>query len=48
LLRHIDVLLREETGLPITICDDPLSAVVLGAGKMLEEIDLLRQVAIQA
>jgi rod shape-determining protein MreB and related proteins len=47
LLRHIDVLLREETGLPITICDDPLSAVVLGAGKMLEEIDLLRQVAIQ-
>ncbi|MCB1154986.1 rod shape-determining protein, partial [bacterium] len=47
LLRHIDVLLREETGLPITICDDPLSAVCLGAGKMLEEIDLLRQVAIQ-
>lgn len=47
LLRHVDVLLREETGLPVTICDDPLSAVVLGAGKMLEEIDLLRQVAIQ-
>ncbi|MCZ7585426.1 MAG: rod shape-determining protein [Deltaproteobacteria bacterium] len=47
LLRHLDVLLREETGLPITICDDPLSAVVLGAGKMLEEIDLLRQVALQ-
>lgn len=47
LLRHVDVLLREETGLPITICDDPLSAVVLGAGKMLEEIDLLRQVALQ-
>ncbi len=48
LLRHIDVLLREETGLPITICDDPLSAVVLGAGKMIEEIDLLRQIAIRS
>ncbi|MCC6159570.1 MAG: rod shape-determining protein [Deltaproteobacteria bacterium] len=48
LLRHVDVLLREETGLPITICDDPLSAVVLGTGKMLDELDLLRQVAIQA
>jgi rod shape-determining protein MreB and related proteins len=48
LLRHIDVLLREETGLPITICDDPLAAVVLGTGKMLEEMELLRQVAIQS
>ncbi len=48
LLRHVDVLLREETGLPITICDDPLAAVVLGTGKMLEELDLLRQVAIQS
>ncbi|MCL4233436.1 MAG: rod shape-determining protein, partial [Deltaproteobacteria bacterium] len=48
LLRHVDVVLREETGLPITICDDPLSAVVLGTGKMLDELDLLRQVAIQA
>ena len=46
LLRHIDVLLREETGLPITIADDPLAAVVLGTGKALDELDLLRQVAI--
>jgi rod shape-determining protein MreB len=48
LLKHIDLLLREETGLPITICDDPLAAVVLGTGKALDEIDLLRQVAIQS
>ena len=46
LLKHIDLLLREETGLPITIADDPLAAVVLGTGKALDEIDLLRQVAI--
>lgn len=46
LLKHIDVLLREETGLPITIADDPLAAVVLGTGKALDELDLLRQVAI--
>ena len=48
LLRHIDVLLREETGLPITIADDPLAAVVLGTGKALDELDLLRQVAIRS
>ena len=46
LLRHIDVLLREETGLPITTSDDPLAAVVLGTGKALDELDLLRKVAI--
>jgi rod shape-determining protein MreB and related proteins len=48
LLRHIDVLLREETGLPITIADDPLAAVVLGTGKALDELDLLRDVAIKS
>ncbi len=48
LLKHIDVLLREETGLPITIADDPLAAVVLGTGKALDELDLLRKVAINS
>jgi len=48
LLKHIDLLLREETGLPITIADDPLAAVVLGTGKTLDELDLLRQVAIES
>jgi len=47
LLKHLDILLREETGLPITIADDPLAAVVLGTGKALDELDLLRKVSIQ-
>jgi rod shape-determining protein MreB and related proteins len=46
LLKNLDVLLREETGLPITIADDPLSAVVLGSGKTLENIELLKEVSI--
>ncbi|MFZ0244084.1 MAG: rod shape-determining protein, partial [Candidatus Binatus sp.] len=32
LLRNLDVMLREETGLPVTLADDPLTAVVMGAG----------------
>lgn len=46
LLKNLDVLLREETGLPITIADDPLSAVVLGSGKTLENLELLKEVSI--
>jgi rod shape-determining protein MreB len=46
LLKNLDVLLREETGLPITIAEDPLSAVVLGSGKILENIELLKEVSI--
>ncbi|HZP42367.1 MAG TPA: rod shape-determining protein [Candidatus Binatia bacterium] len=46
LLRNLDTLLREETGLPVMLADDPLTAVVMGAGKMLDEIQLLRDVAI--
>ncbi|MFO7156430.1 MAG: rod shape-determining protein [Pseudomonadota bacterium] len=45
LLRNLDVLLREETGLPVFLAEDPLSAVVMGAGKALEELDILRQIA---
>jgi rod shape-determining protein MreB len=47
LLKNLDVLLREETGLPITITEDPLSTVVLGSGKALDTISILREVAIQ-
>jgi len=47
LLRNLDVLLREETGLPIMIADDPLTAVVMGAGKVLDELTLLKDVTIQ-
>ena len=46
LLKNLDILLKEETGLPIIIADDPLSAVVLGSGKILEDIDLLKEVSI--
>ena len=46
LLKNLDVLLREETGLPINIAEDPLSAVVLGSGKTLESIALLKEVSI--
>ncbi|HEY3490413.1 MAG TPA: rod shape-determining protein [Candidatus Deferrimicrobiaceae bacterium] len=46
LLRNLDALLREETGLPVSVAEDPLSCVVLGSGKALDELDLLRQVAL--
>jgi rod shape-determining protein MreB len=46
LLRNLDVLLREETGLPVTLAADPLTAVVMGAGKALDELSLLRDVTV--
>jgi rod shape-determining protein MreB and related proteins len=46
MLRNLDVLLREETGLPVVIAEDPLSCVVLGSGKVLDEIDLLKRVTV--
>ena len=46
LLTNLDVLLREETGLPVMVCDDPISAVVLGSGRALDHIELLREVTI--
>jgi rod shape-determining protein MreB len=46
LLKDLDTLLREETGLPITITEDPLSTVVLGSGKALDQMDVLRDVMI--
>ena len=47
LLQNLDVLLREETGLPVMLADDPISAVVLGSGKALDHAHLLREVTIQ-
>ncbi len=46
LLRGLDLLIREETELPITIAEDPLTSVVRGAGTMLDELALLKQVSI--
>jgi len=45
-LRNLDVLLREETGLPVMVSDDPECAVVLGTAKALDELKLLREVTI--
>lgn len=47
LLRNLDVLLRKETNLPITITEDPLSTVVLGTGKALENLSILKEVMIK-
>ncbi|GAB4289760.1 MAG: hypothetical protein Kow0090_02590 [Myxococcota bacterium] len=47
LLKNLDILLREETGLPVMVADDPLTCVVRGSGAVLDELDLLKQVAIQ-
>jgi len=44
LLKNLDKRLREETSLPVFIAEDPLSSVVLGAGKILDNIPLLRKV----
>jgi rod shape-determining protein MreB len=46
LLRNLDVRLREETGVPVSIAEDPLSSVVLGVGRILDDIDLLRRVCL--
>jgi rod shape-determining protein MreB len=45
LLRGLDKLLQEETGLPVHVAEDPLSAVAEGTGRALSEIKFLRQVA---
>ncbi len=46
LLKNLDKRLREETGLPLAMADDPLSSVVLGAGKMLSDFNLLRKISL--
>ncbi len=46
LLKGLDQLLREETSLPITVVDDPLSTVVIGTGKALDNLDILKEVAV--
>jgi rod shape-determining protein MreB len=46
LLRNLDLRLREETGVPVSIAEDPLSSVVLGVGRILDDIDLLRRVCL--
>ena len=46
LLKNLDKRIREETGLPVSIADDPLASVVLGTGKLLSDFKLLRKVSL--
>ena len=47
LLKNLDKILKEETGMPIIVADDPLSSVVLGSGQALDNLDILREVTIE-
>ena len=46
LIKNLDRRIREETGLPVSIADDPLASVVLGTGQMLSNFKLLRKISI--
>src|SRR3989339_274723 len=46
LLKNLDTLLHQETGLPIKIADDPLSTVVMGSGKALDNLNILKEVMV--
>jgi rod shape-determining protein MreB len=46
LLKNLDSRIRKETGLPVSVADDPLTSVVMGAGKMLNDFDVLRRVSV--
>ncbi|MBI5096889.1 MAG: rod shape-determining protein, partial [Nitrospirae bacterium] len=46
LLKGLDMRLREEVNLPIITVENPTTTVVMGTGKVLEEIDLLRKVSV--
>jgi len=47
LLKNLDKRIREETKLPVFITDDPLTTVVLGAGRLLDDIDLLKKISLE-
>jgi rod shape-determining protein MreB and related proteins len=47
LLRNLDERLRVATGVPVQIAEDPLSSVVLGAGKMLSDLPLLKKMSLE-
>jgi rod shape-determining protein MreB and related proteins len=48
LLRGLDLLLAKETQLPVTVARDPMSCVALGLGRVLDELELLKKVAMPA
>ena len=46
LLANLDILIKEKTGLPVALAEDPLTCVVRGSGKALQDLELLRKVAV--
>ncbi len=46
-LQNLDKRLREEIGIPVSLAEDPMTAVVMGTGKLLENMELLRKVSIE-
>jgi rod shape-determining protein MreB len=46
LLRNLDRRISDETGLPVSLAENPLASVVLGTGKMLDDFKLLRKVSV--
>jgi len=47
LLKNFDKRIREETQLPVFITEDPLTSVVMGAGKLLDDLDLLKKISLE-
>jgi len=47
LLKNLDKRIREETQLPVFITEDPLTSVVMGAGKLLDDLDLLKKISLE-
>lgn len=47
LLRNLDKLISQQTGLPVTLVDDPLSAVVVGSGAVLDQLEIMKDVILQ-
>jgi rod shape-determining protein MreB len=47
LLKNLDLLIHHETGLPVVLAEDPLTAVVIGSGRILDHLDLLKDVTIR-
>lgn len=47
LLKNLDYKIKEETGLPVALADDPLTTVALGVGKLLADAELLKKIAVE-
>ena len=47
MIRNLDVRIRQETGLPVSIAEDPLASVVIGTARMLSDFKLLRRISIE-